>query len=787
MLSLLANLSIGSLVAIGEVRRRRAAVPARWASGTSRTTASASSRSAGARAARCRAGFIALRRRGRLPAATCCAAACTSSCRSSTASTRMPLVTIPQGKIGYVFARDGAAARADADARPSNVDAPTTSRTSPAFLRARRAARAAAQDPARGHLRDQPRAVRRHHRRARSTSCRSTGGRATMFQPHGRSSSPSATASRRWCIKGADDLVGIVTVHDGPSLPQGEIIAPVGGRRPGGRARPTTTTSRTRSASSPPAGVRGRQLQVLVEGTYYINRLFATVEMIPKTVDRGRHGRRRRLVHRRARGATSRATSTSTASWSSTGARGVWSEPLLPGKYAFNTYAGKVIVGADDQLHPEVEPQRRSGSHQLRREPVRGLAHHQGRVRAVAAAVGGRAHRLPEGAAGHPALRRHQAPRRADARPDGVGVLQERRRRRARSSSCIQERSEIQQRRGRGDEGEVRALQPRARGGADRHADERAEGDTRDRDDPHAAARAADRRGAGRDLRAPGEGGREGARAARGRGARAAAAGAHRVARSSITVQANQGKAEYQRSLQQAAQIRALAEAEAEKAARIGIGQAIAIEEQVRAYGGPQFQVTQQVMNRFAEAIEKARVDVVPRIVIGGGGGGGGAGGVAGGQRARGAPDAALVGQDGRQRGDAAGGAARSGRAPSAHPRRADGQPGEGAVTARRLSLAAPAHVHSPHFHSPHFTLRTFTPALSLSALSLSALSLSALSLSALRSPHFHSPRVHSRGSNSRRPAPATCVARALRQHAHCSRSTLAFRAGALAGGRRLR
>src|SRR4029079_17058372 len=62
-----------------------------------------------------------------------------------------------------------------------------------------------------------------------------------------------------------------------------------------------------------------------------------------------------------------------------------------------------------------------------------------------------------------------------------------------------------------------------------------------------------------------------------------------------------------------------LAEAEAEKAARVGIAEAIAIEEKVRAYGGPQFQVTQQVMNRFAEAIEKAGVDVVPQIVVGGG------------------------------------------------------------------------------------------------------------------------------------------------------------------------
>jgi uncharacterized membrane protein YqiK len=84
----------------------------------------------------------------------------------------------------------------------------------------------------------------------------------------------------------------------------------------------------------------------------------------------------------------------------------------------------------------------------------------------------------------------------------------------------------------------------------------------------------------------------------------------------SISIQTNQGKADYQRSLQQAAQIRALAEAEASKVARVGIAQAMAIEEQVRAYGGPRYQVTQQVMNRFAEAVERSQVDVVPRVLI---------------------------------------------------------------------------------------------------------------------------------------------------------------------------
>ncbi len=52
------------------------------------------------------------------------------------------------------------------------------------------------------------------------------------------------------------------------------------------------------------------------------------------------------------------------------------------------------------------------------------------------------------------------------------------------------------------------------------------------------------------------------------------------------------------------------------------MAQALATEEQVRAYGGPQFQVTQQVMNRFADAIQQSKVDVVPRIMVTGSNGG---------------------------------------------------------------------------------------------------------------------------------------------------------------------
>jgi uncharacterized membrane protein YqiK len=112
------------------------------------------------------------------------------------------------------------------------------------------------------------------------------------------------------------------------------------------------------------------------------------------------------------------------------------------------------------------------------------------------------------------------------------------------------------------------------------------------------------------------------------------------------TVQSNQGKAEYARSQQQASQIQILAAAEAEKvrimaegeakkirlvgeseadrAARVGVAQALALEEQVRAYGGPQFQLVQQVMSRFAEAIEKTQAEIVPKIQMATDGKGGG-------------------------------------------------------------------------------------------------------------------------------------------------------------------
>jgi uncharacterized membrane protein YqiK len=137
------------------------------------------------------------------------------------------------------------------------------------------------------------------------------------------------------------DSIGIATVHDGPSLPPGEIIAPAVGNA---AADPHYHNNyQDPEAFLLAGGHRGRQYVPLTDGTYFINRWFATVELMPKTVvpigyvgvvvsyygrtgqdvsgDAFRHGER-----------------------VAEGERGVWHRPLGPGKYPFNTYAGQIIL-----------------------------------------------------------------------------------------------------------------------------------------------------------------------------------------------------------------------------------------------------------------------------------------------------------------------------------------------------------------------------------------------------------------------------------------------------------
>ena len=139
----------------------------------------------------------------------------------------------------------------------------------------------------------------------------------------------------------AIDSIGIVTIHDGPSLAPGEIIAPpvaVDRNDPNFHNNYQDPEAFLRAG-----GRRGRQYVPLTDGTYFINRWFATLEIIPKTVVPigyvgvvvSYYGQ----VGRDVSGALFRH-----GERVAEGDRGVWERPLGPGKYPFNTSAGVVIL-----------------------------------------------------------------------------------------------------------------------------------------------------------------------------------------------------------------------------------------------------------------------------------------------------------------------------------------------------------------------------------------------------------------------------------------------------------
>ena len=543
---------------------------------------------------------------------------------------KMPLVTIPQGRIGYVFARDGQPLPAT-QALASNVAASDFQDVA-AFLAA-----GGQRGPQRKILREGTYALNlvqfvvitaeRIHFHPLEKNEVDTFVRMAEVVADRDGFEPVV-------IKGTDDFIGIVTVHDGPSLAEGQIIAPTVGDEAGDAA---TYHNNFQDAEKflQAGGRRGRQLQTLVEGTYYINRLFATVEMIPKTVievgnvgvvvsytgelgvdvtgDQYKHGE---LVKRDT--------------------RGVWSEPLLPGKYAFNTYAGKVLVVPTTNFILKWNKSE-TGAHKYDENlaevslitkdafepslPLSVVVHIDYRKAPLVIQRFGDIKRLVE----------QTLDPMVSAYFKNIGQTRT-------LIQLIQDRSAIQQVSGEqmkekfahynlelqevligtptsgavGSQIETILTQLRSR----QIAEEQVETYTRQE---KAAMKEMELREAE---------------------SRAKQQTFITESELSINIQSNQGKAEYERSRQEAARIQTLATAEAEKirilgegeakkiqaiagaeaerTARVGIAQAMAIEEQVRAYGGPRLQLTQQVLGRFADAIQASGVDVVPKILIGG-------------------------------------------------------------------------------------------------------------------------------------------------------------------------
>ena len=280
-----------------------------------------------------------------------------------------PLVSIPEGKIGYVFARDGEtlppsqtlARVVDCnnfqDARgflglKSSTDA-TSSRIAGQKGRQRAILREGvyAINPALFTVISENAvfALKVVQTRAEQESL----GRwlaelraASGFGPVvvGKGTAVAAIPDHDSAVVAAElpaDSLAIVTVHDGPSLAPGEIIAPtVGGD--------LADANYHNNYQDPEAfllagGRRGRQHMPLTDGTYFVNRWFATVEMIPKTVvPIGSVGVVVSYIGRTGQdisGATFRH-----GERVAEGERGVWERALGPGKYAFNTYSGSVVL-----------------------------------------------------------------------------------------------------------------------------------------------------------------------------------------------------------------------------------------------------------------------------------------------------------------------------------------------------------------------------------------------------------------------------------------------------------
>ena len=245
-----------------------------------------------------------------------------------------PMVSVTQGKIGYVFARDGV----DLPAGQTLADNARLAdfRDVRVFLES-----GGQKGPQRKVLREGTHIINPALfvvMTEEATYSMPLESQEQAYYDKMREVLDQRRAFTPVVIRGASDstesdLLAVVTVHDGPPLARDDLLAADVGDRHNSFQEP--------EAFLAAGGRRGRQERVLVEGTYYINRLFATVELIRKTViPVGFVGV---VVSYTGRwGSDVSGSEYSHGELVETGCRGVWRDPLMPGKYAFNTYAGKI-------------------------------------------------------------------------------------------------------------------------------------------------------------------------------------------------------------------------------------------------------------------------------------------------------------------------------------------------------------------------------------------------------------------------------------------------------------
>jgi uncharacterized membrane protein YqiK len=274
---------------------------------------------------------------------------------------KVNLVTVSQGKIGYVYARDGESLTASQTL--GRVTACNNFQDAPTFLLGDRQDESGATRGQRGRQRTILRegvyainlalfvviteqSVYRLEGQGRRETETLLGWQRELatidaFNPVVVGAPIAAPDQLHPGESTTVDSIGIVTVHDGPSLGPGEIIAP-------GVGTEQTDKFFHNNYQDPEAflaagGHRGRQYVPLTDGTYFINRWFATIEMIPKTVvPIGYVGA---VVSYYGRiGQDVSGVSFRHGERVQEGERGVLARPLGPGKYPFNTYAGNIVL-----------------------------------------------------------------------------------------------------------------------------------------------------------------------------------------------------------------------------------------------------------------------------------------------------------------------------------------------------------------------------------------------------------------------------------------------------------
>ena len=129
-----------------------------------------------------------------------------------------------------------------------------------------------------------------------------------------------------------DNKVGIVTTRDGSALPKGEIAGP---------AIEGHSLFQNPQAFIDRGGTKGLQEQVLLAGRYFINPRFATIEMVDMAeVPIAHVGVVIAFVGKEGRDVTG--DQFRHGNLVSKNERGVWIEPLDPGRYPINPYTHKV-------------------------------------------------------------------------------------------------------------------------------------------------------------------------------------------------------------------------------------------------------------------------------------------------------------------------------------------------------------------------------------------------------------------------------------------------------------